>query len=48
MKKKDKSHIKKGNFLFIVPMHLSFESFINPPDNARHFKKDGKSYNSQH
>ena len=47
MKNKDKSNIKKGNFLFIVPMHLSFESFINPPDNARHFKKkDGKSYNS--
>lgn len=33
--------------LFIVPMHLAFESFINPPSNARHFKKkDGKYYNS--
>ena len=33
--------------LFLVPMHLAFESFINPPSNARHFKKkDGKYYNS--
>ncbi len=33
--------------LFIVPMHLAFDSFINPPSNARNFmKKDGKYYNS--
>ena len=33
--------------LFLVPMHLAFESFINPPSNTRHFKKkDGKYYNS--
>jgi anaerobic magnesium-protoporphyrin IX monomethyl ester cyclase len=40
---------KRGalKILFIVPMHLAFEDFVNPPSNARHFKKDdGKFYNS--
>ena len=33
--------------LFIVPMHIEFESFINPAANTRSFKKaDGKVYNS--
>lgn len=33
--------------LFIVPMHITFESFLNPTHNSRAFeKKNGKSYNS--
>lgn len=33
--------------LFIVPMHITFESFMNPAHNSRSFeKKDGKYYNS--
>jgi len=33
--------------LFIVPMHITFESFLNPAHNSRNFKKkDGKYYNS--
>ena len=33
--------------LFLVPMHITFESFLNPGDNTRaYIKKDGKSYNS--
>lgn len=33
--------------LFIVPMHLTMESFLNPRDNSRSYKKkDGKFYNS--
>ena len=28
-------------------MHITFDSYINPPSNARHFRKsDGKIYNS--
>ena len=34
-------------FLFLVPMHVTFESFIDPYSNGRSYKKkDGKSYNS--
>ncbi len=37
----------KEIFLFLVPMHVTFESFINPYENGRSYKKkDGKSYNS--
>jgi radical SAM superfamily enzyme YgiQ (UPF0313 family) len=37
----------KETFLFIVPMHVTFESFIDPYSNGRSYKKkDGKSYNS--
>ena len=33
--------------LFLVPMHISFESFLNPQHNSRNFKKsDGRIYNS--
>lgn len=33
--------------LFIVPMHISFESFLNPAHNSRMFrKKDNQYYNS--
>ena len=32
--------------LFIVPMHISFESYLNPAHNSRTYKKkDGKYYN---
>lgn len=32
---------------FLVPMHISFESFLNPQHNSRNFKKkDGRIYNS--
>ena len=38
---------KINKILFIVPMHITFDSYINPPSNARHFRKsDGKIYNS--
>ena len=33
--------------LFIVPMHITFDSFLKPTHNSRSFKKkDGKYYNS--
>ncbi len=33
--------------LFIVPMHITFDSFLNPTHNSRTFKKkNGKHYNS--
>jgi anaerobic magnesium-protoporphyrin IX monomethyl ester cyclase len=33
--------------LFIVPMHITFESFMNPARNSRSYKKrDGNYYNS--
>lgn len=33
--------------LFIVPMHITFESFLSPEHNSRSFrKKNGKYYNS--
>ncbi len=33
--------------LFIVPMHITMESFVNPSNNTRRYrKKDGKYYNS--
>lgn len=33
--------------LFLVPMHITFDSFLNPGDNTRSYrKKDGRSYNS--
>jgi anaerobic magnesium-protoporphyrin IX monomethyl ester cyclase len=33
--------------LFIVPMHITFESFMNPAHNSRSFKKkNGQYYNS--
>ena len=39
------SKIKK--ILFIVPLHIPFEDYINPPHNARKVKKDdGKFYNA--
>lgn len=32
--------------LLIVPMHITFESFINPPPNTRSYQKqDGRNYN---
>jgi anaerobic magnesium-protoporphyrin IX monomethyl ester cyclase len=37
----------KRKLLFIVPMHIGFESFLTPAHNSRSFKKrDGRSYNS--
>ncbi|MDC6484831.1 radical SAM protein [Methylophilaceae bacterium] len=37
--------IKK--ILFIIPLHIPFEDYINPPSNARSImKNDGKYYNS--
>ena len=33
--------------LFIVPMHITTDSFVNPSDNTRRYRKaDGKYYNS--
>lgn len=33
--------------LFLIPMHITFESFLNPAHNSRTFSKlDGKKYNS--
>ena len=33
--------------LFIVPMHITMDSFVNPSDNTRRYRKDnGKYYNS--
>ena len=33
--------------LLLVPMHISFDSFLNPQHNSRNFRKaDGKIYNS--
>jgi radical SAM superfamily enzyme YgiQ (UPF0313 family) len=33
--------------LFIVPMHITFDAYINPSSNSRHYRKaDGKTYNS--
>ena len=33
--------------LFIIPMHISFDSFLKPAHNSRTFTKtDGKNYNS--
>ena len=38
---------KKPKLLFLVPMHISYESFLNPQHNSRNFRKaDGKIYNS--
>jgi radical SAM superfamily enzyme YgiQ (UPF0313 family) len=35
------------NLLFIVPMHITFDSFVNPAHNSRVFiKRDGNKYNS--
>jgi anaerobic magnesium-protoporphyrin IX monomethyl ester cyclase len=35
------------NLLLLVPMHISYDSFLNPQHNSRNFKKsDGKIYNS--
>ena len=35
------------NVLFLVPMHITMDSFLNPDDNSRTFSKvDGKYYNS--
>ena len=32
--------------LLIVPMHITFDSFINPPPNMRHYRKqDGRAFN---
>jgi len=32
--------------LLAVPMHITFESFVNPPPNTRSYrKKDGRNYN---
>ena len=37
----------KSKVLFLVPMHISFDSFLNPDSNSRSYKKgDGKAYNS--
>ena len=38
---------QKPKLLFLVPMHVTFESFVSPYKNGRSYKKkDGKSYNS--
>lgn len=37
---------KPVRILLIVPMHITFESFVNPPPNTRSYpKQDGRSYN---
>ena len=37
----------KIQVLFLVPMHISFDSFLNPDSNSRSYRKDdGKEYNS--
>jgi len=37
----------KLHVLFLVPMHISMDSFLNPDSNSRSYKKDdGKAYNS--
>jgi anaerobic magnesium-protoporphyrin IX monomethyl ester cyclase len=38
---------EKEILLFLVPMHVTFESFVDPYSNGRSYKKkDGKLYNS--
>ena len=38
---------KKPILLFLIPMYVSFSSFLEPFDNGRSYqKKDGKFYNS--
>lgn len=38
---------QKPRLLFLVPMHVTFDSFIAPYKNGRSYKKkDGRSYNS--
>jgi hypothetical protein len=32
--------------LFVVPMHITFDSFLNPGANSRKFTKSGKAFNS--
>ena len=34
------------NILFVVPMHITFESFITPGPNSRQFTKSGRKFNS--
>ena len=42
-----KGTVDKDILLFLVPMHVTFESFLDPYNNGRSYKKkDGKSYNS--
>ena len=37
----------KKKLLFLVPMHITFDSFTNPGDNTRKYlKKDNRNYNS--
>lgn len=36
---------KDVKVLFIVPMHITFESFVSPGSNVRSYKKSGKFYN---
>ena len=39
--------MSQPKLLLLVPMHISYESFLNPQHNSRNFKKaDGKIYNS--
>jgi len=39
--------MNQAKLLLLVPMHISFESFLNPQHNSRNFKKaDGRIYNS--
>jgi len=38
---------KIPKLLFLIPMHISFDSFMKPAHNSRNFKKeDGNTYNS--
>jgi anaerobic magnesium-protoporphyrin IX monomethyl ester cyclase len=37
----------KKKLLFLIPMHITFDSFTNPGDNTRKYlKKDNRNYNS--
>ena len=43
----EQQEIVMKKILFIVPMHITMESFVNPSNNTRRYrKKDGKYYNS--
>jgi anaerobic magnesium-protoporphyrin IX monomethyl ester cyclase len=44
----ESTSLKKGTrLLFIVPMHITWESYLHPAENSRSYiKKDGHRYNS--
>lgn len=39
-------HISKKKILFLVPIHISYESYVSPSNNARTVNKNGRILNS--